>query len=449
MPTGNPIQSQFKIRVFNGKLGKNIDNVRGSNALVASDDSYIDIEPCVALPVTYEEEASLLTTLKFTVDKYADLLLKYFYIGQSVLFFGGIYTGTDSSVRQIFSGSVTRIRTHFSDSGKVSFNVECMSYGFNKLGKNIKTFVYPDSESSRKFARKDSLSIEDIVKGIASEVGIEIGRLELSSEAKSIRMTKDSIEYQKEITDWNFLRMLAQKAAAEVWISNEDGTDKLNFVSSGKAFSKQSEITFLYPLYGVITDIRDSEIQKGTVKEYNRPRILHELNVDEDISSAYAVTRSAQFFDKSTGEYKEVTAQITSKNGKNEIVFYDLDEQRVAEVENSEDPRMKEIADKIRSGSPTSLEWGTPGDGNPEHASYYYKEIKKYDESMAVFDRAFFGITVTGWVNLDLDIVSQKTYKIRGILSYNSDSLETSFFLRGLKHVWDTDGCKTELDFIR
>ena len=202
-------------------------------------------------------------------------------------------------------------------------------------------------------------------------------------------------------------------------------------------------------MYGVITDIRDSEIQQGTVKEYNRPRILHELNVDEDISSAYAVTRSAQFFDKSTGEYKEVTAQITSKNGKNEIVFYDLDEQRVAEVENSEDPRMKEIADKIRSGSPTSLEWGTPGDGNPEHASYYYKEIKKYDESMAVFDRAFFGITVTGWVNLDLDIVSQKTYKIRGILSYNSDSLETSFFLRGLKHVWDTDGCKTELDFIR
>ena len=84
-----------------------------------------------------------------------------------------------------------------------------------------------------------------------------------------------------------------------------------------------------------------------------------------------------------------------------------------------------------------------------EYGSYYYKEIKKYDESTAVFDRAFFGITVTGWVNLDLDIVSQKTYKIRGILSYNSDSLETSFFLRGLKHVWDTDGCKTELDFIR
>ena len=140
---------------------------------------------------------------------------------------------------------------------------------------------------------------------------------------------------------------------------------------------------------------------------------------------------------------------VPRQNGKNEIVFYDLDEQRVAEVENSEDPRMKEIADKIRSGSPTSLEWGTPGDGNPEHASYYYKEIKKYDESTAVFDRAFFGITDTGWVNLDLDIVSQKTYKIRGILSYNSDSLETSFFLRGLKHVWDTDGCKTELDFIR
>lgn len=441
----SPIQSQFKIRVFNGKLGDRISEIRGSNALIATDNSYIDIEPCVSLPVVYEEEASLLTTLRFTVDKYADVLLYYFYIGQSVLFFGGTYSGTNSTIRQIFSGTVTRIKTSFSDSGKVSFSVECMNYGFTKLGKNYKTFVYPDVESTRKFAKTESLSLEDLVHGIAAENDVKIGMLELSPEAKSVRYTTSDIQYQKECTDWKFLTILADENGCNVWMSNEDGVEKLNFVSMSKNFRKQSEISFLFPLYGKITDIRDSEIQRGVIRSLDRPRIIHELHVDEDISQAYAVSRSAQFFDKDTGEYREVTAIIESKDGHNEMVFYDLDEQRVEEI----DASRPDLAKKIREGSPTSLPWGVPGDNNPEHANYYYKEIRRYDETMAVFDKAFFGITVTGWVNLDLDIISQRSYKIRGILSYHSQNLETSFFLRGLKHVWDTDGCRTELDFIR
>ena len=68
---------------------------------------------------------------------------------------------------------------------------------------------------------------------------------------------------------------------------------------------------------------------------------------------------------------------------------------------------------------------------------------------MEVFDKAFYGITVTAKTLLDLDIRSQRSYKIRGILSYHSKDKETSFFLRGLKHTWDNDGCWTELDFIR
>ena len=77
-----PLQPQFKIRVFNGKR-VHLDTLKGSNVVTSSNENYIDIEPCVAFPVTYEEQASLLNTLQFTVDKNADLLLYYFYIGQS------------------------------------------------------------------------------------------------------------------------------------------------------------------------------------------------------------------------------------------------------------------------------------------------------------------------------------------------------------------------------
>lgn len=444
-----PLQPQFKIRVFNGKR-VHLDTLKGSK-VTPSDENYIDIEPYVAFPVTYEEQASLLNTLQFTVDKNADLLLYYFYIGQAVIFHGGYYSDNQSSMRHVFSGTVTRIKTHFSDNGKVSFTVECMNYGFTKLGKDFKNFVYPDKSSSRKFAQSESLTLSEIIVGIAKENNYEVGVIDLSSNAKSVNFDRVNIRYQKNVSDWKFLTMLAQDFGCNVWISTDDGVERLNFVSHEKAFHMQSDISFLFPLYGVTNKslqrdntFQDSEIQKFSDEAYNRPRILREVTVEEDISQAYAVSRSAMYFDRSTGEYKDAISRIeTDKDGNNTITFYELDEQRVAYVHQN----MPEIADKIRDGSPTSLPWGTPD--NPECASYYYKTVRVYDEQTAVFDKAFFGITVTAKCNQDLDIHSQRAYKIRGILSYHSKSLDTSFFLRGLKHIWDVDGTWTELDFIR
>lgn len=443
-----PIQPSFKIRVFNGKR-VHLDTLKGSNVVTSSDRNYIDIERCVTWPVTYEEQASLISTLNFEVDKNADLLLYYFYIGQSVIFYGGHYADNQSGMKHVFSGTVTRIKTKFTDNGKVSFSVECMNYGFTKMGKDFKNYVYPDKKSKRKFAQSDNLSVFQIIKGIANENNIELGDVDLSSGAKRVNYNKISVSYQKNESDWKYLNKLAQDLGCSCWISNEDGVDKLNFCSNEKAFRKQSkDISFLFPL--ITTDkrmgssIKSSEWQTQNDAAYNRPRLLRDVTVDEDISQAYAVSRSAVYFDKTTGDYKEAIARIeTDKDGNNTMTFYELDEERVAYI-NRTNP---ELADKIRSGSPTSLIWGTPD--NPECASYYYKVTKIYDEQVAVFDKAFFGITVTAKCNQDLKIRSQRTYRIRGILSYHSKSLDTSFFLRGLKHIWDSDGSWTELDFIR
>lgn len=445
-----PLQPHFKIRVFNGRV--NADVLKGSNVVVSSDKNCIDIEPCVTYPVEYEEQSDLLNTLKFTVDKNADLLLYYFYIGQSVVFYGGHYSDNHSALKHVFSGTVTRLKTHFDNNGRVSFTVECMNYGYTKLGKDFKNFVYPDSGSSRKFATSDNLTLEQLIRGIAEENGFTVGEIELSSEAKSVNFDKTHISYQKNESDWQFLTKLAQDFGCSVWISSENGEEKLNFVSHEKAFKKQGDIGFVYPLYNVYMldtsgeggSIKSNEWQESTESAYNRPRILRDVTVDEDISQAYAVSRSAMYFDKETGEYVEAVSRIeTDKDGRQSITFYELDEARVEYVHRN----MPDIADKIRNGSPTSLPWGTPD--NPECASYYYKAIKVYDEQTAVFDKAFFGITVNARCNQDLDIHSQRTYMVRGILSYHSKDLNTSFFLRGLRHIWDVDGNWTELDFIR
>lgn len=439
-----PLQPQFKIRVFDGKRVA-LETLKSTK--VSTGGNFIDIEACCAYPITYEESADLLTHLNFTVDKNADVLLYYFFIGQSVILYGGYYADDQSGMRHIFSGTVTRIRTHFSDTGRVSFSVECMNYGFTKLGKDYKNFVYPDKNSKRKGANKDTMSVTDIIKCIAEDNNFEIGEISMQSGAKSVNFDKINVRYQKNMTDWQFLTKLAQDFGCSVWISTEDGVDKLYFVSHEKAFKKQSkDISFLYPLNGVIDKVKDNEMQKFSESAYNRPRILRELTVEEDIAQAYSISRSAMYFDKDTGEYKEAISKIEEdKDGNRSITFYELDEQRVAQV-NKEQP---EIADEIRENGPASLPWGTPD--NPRNASYYYKAIRYYEshDEQAVFDKAFFGITITAKCNQDLNIHSQRTYQIRGILSYHSKNLKSSYFLRGLKHIWDSDGTWTELDFIR
>lgn len=447
-----PLQPQFKIRVFYNGGKVKPDTLKGSKVVVSPKGNYIDIEPCVNFPVIYEEQASLLNTLMFTVNRFADLLLYYFHIGQNVTLYGGYYSDSEQGMKHVFSGTVTRIRTHFADNGTISFSVECMNYGFTKMGKDFKNFVYPDMGSSRKFANADSLTLEGIIRGIAAENNYEIGDIDLPDKAKKFVFNKINVQYQKGISDWKFLTKLAQDFGCTVWTSSEDGVDKINFVSQEKAFKKQSDISFLFPLYEVTNNalkwdgkVKDSEMQTFNDSNYNRPRILREVNVEEDISQAYAVTRSALYFDKETGEYKEVVSAIESKDGKNYITFYELDEQRVEWVHQN----MPNIADRIRENGPADLPWGDPNVEDPNTASYYYVAIKRYDETMNVFDKAFFGITVTAKCNQDLSIRSQRTYRLRGILSYHSKNLETSFFLRGLKHVWDRDGTWTELDFIR
>lgn len=445
----NLLQPAFKIRIHHGGKEKRVqaDKLKSSVGAinVGSNGDFLDIESCVAYPVTYEEQASLLNTLSFTVDKHADILLYYFHLGQSVTLMGGFYSDETSSMRHVFSGTVTRIKTQFADNGHVSFAVECMNYGFTKLGKDLKSFVYPDPKSSRRFARGASVTLEQIIRGIAKDNNFEVGEIDLSPEGQKVAFDKIRVEYQRNVSDWKYLSTLADRFGCTTWIStDEDGTERINFVEKEKAIKRQGDIAFLYPLNGVITDFRSSEVQKFPKPEYNRPRILRNVSVDEDISAAYSVSRTSQYFDKETGQYKEGMSKITTdEHGRNWIVFYELDPAKVAWVRQHNPP----LAEKIMHSSPASMQWGNDMN-NPEFACFYYRAIKKFDETVAVFDRAFFGLKVTAKCNQDLTIHSQRSYVIRGILRYNTTSTESRFLLQGLKHIWDHDGTWTELEFM-
>ena len=69
----NPIQPQFKILVYEGShpnadINKGRKSFDGTGVKKSSTKGYLDITACVGSTVTYEEEASLLNTLSFSVE---------------------------------------------------------------------------------------------------------------------------------------------------------------------------------------------------------------------------------------------------------------------------------------------------------------------------------------------------------------------------------------------
>ena len=313
------------------------------------------------------------------------------------------------------------------------------------MGKDKQNYVYPDAKSTRSFAQKDAMSVRDIIEGIAKENGIQIGDINLSSGARRVNFDKISVRYQRDMSDWQFLTQLAKDFDCTVWISRENDVEKLYFMSWGEALKKQGDISFFYPLYGSKDAVMDSEIQKFRDPQYNRPRILREVQVDEDVSKADSVSRSSAYFDKETGDQKNVISRIEEgPNGRREVVFYELNEARVKQIHDT----APDIADEIVMNSPSSLKWGTPD--NPRCASYYYTEVRRYEEHQAVFDEAGAkrGIKVTAKVNQDLSLRTHRTYKIRGLVSYNTKDMIRPYLLQSLKHIWASDGNWTELEFI-
>lgn len=451
----NALQPQFKIRIYKAgtRPGASDSHIpRGKQFRFDDNHPYMDIEDCVAWGVTYEEEASLLNTLTFTVDKYADVLLYNFRMGQWITLFGGYYDESGAGMRKVFVGTVIRIKSNFPDNGRISFTVTCMSYGFTSMGKDKLYYIYPDKKSPRKFAfGKAELSLAQLVEGIARDCGMEIGEI---SPAYQVKFTETRTHRQKDMSDWQFLHKLASQYSCYLWTEFKNGKEVFYFVDRKKSHKKStSEIQFLYPLQGSegIKDIKPEEVHRFEGMTWNRPRIIRNVTVDEDISLAYAVSRSALYIDKETGEEKEAIAQIlTDTEGKQVTVFYELDESKVEEV-NRTNP---ELADQIRSlgGAPKGWSSGVPDieKETPEYTRYYYKEVKRYDnEDVAMYDNAFFGIYLKARCNQDLNIKSQVSYNVRGILRYSSNNKTGRYFLRGLRHIWEKEGAITELDFIK
>lgn len=464
----NGSQPQFKISLYL-KEGTPmlVDGVYKASKHTRSD--WMDIEQYVNYPVTYSEEQSLLNTLEFTIDKATYILTTRMRIGQAVVMWGYYYSplghragGSDTSeMRLIFRGTITRMRTNISDSGLCSCRVEAMQYGLIRGGLQKHYTVYPNKDDLRSYlSGRTRLRVTDMIRGLINDCGLQVGEIRLPAKVAGDVLDSKHQEFQKGQSDWEFLCDLAKKYDCFCYTQLVNGTEKVFFTDKSQRVAQiNDDIEFRMPsimdgsgLMGSGTlyrngKIRDNEIQKFTDKSWNRVRLLRDISIDEDIDSAYAVSRSACWIDPTTGKSKEGVS--VTKNGN--IIFYALDESRVTFIRQTQ----PELAKQILYNGPANLKWKSdPSSDAPEtdphYAAYYYTQKMILDEHNAVYDSAFRGITISASCNMDLNIRSQRSYRINGIFKWSSGGEpKATYFLRSLKHVWDSNGLRTELDFIR
>lgn len=462
----NGSQPQFVLSVFMGKGTPAVVDGTYKNASKGKS-SWLDIEPYVEYPVEYAEEQSLLNRLSFTIGKATTTITARMRLGQSVRLYGYYYTKNGSEMRLVFQGTITRMRVRVSDNGSASCSVEAIQYGFIRSGMQKRFTSIPNPDDLRPYLHgKKAVRLRNVIEGLISGCNMEVGEIRLPASMGEETFTTEHQEFQRNQSDWDFLVKLANKYGCFCYIQRVNNYDRVFFTDKAQQVKQiYDDVEFRLPtvadsvglstgsfskgLVGSGTympNIRNNEVQKFTDSSWNRVRILRDISIDEDIDQAYAVTRTSSFIDPKTGELKNGIS--TTKDGK--ITFYELDESKVEYVKQ----HFPDIANKIMYSSPADFPWKSDptaeNELDPNYAAYYYTQVTTLDEQTAVYDQAYRGITITGSCNMDLNIRSQRAYRVNGIFRWSSGgTTQGTYFLRGLKQVWDSSGNRTELDFIK
>lgn len=478
-----PLQPEFKIIVYRPGISPVEGSFipRGKNATIGGNNS-ADITESVGWGVTYEERQDLINTLNFTVVKNVETwITNILKIGNWIELYGGYYTDEIQELQKIFVGSITRLRTNFSSSGVISLDVECISSFYTTMNKeqyisysypmsSSKGYINIEDEESLKpmFAHprpslrgKDTLTIEDIVRAIVKDNGVELREFKIPLEAKKVTFTPISFVQQRNVTDWQFLRKLGAKYGFflhQTIENNKEVVYILNSYVKSKQMAdilKSDNLGFLYQArtfndFNPDTSTpKEREIIKTKQSEWDRVRLLRDVTVTEDVTSAHAITRTVEYFDDKTGKLETATAdRWQNEQGEWVTRLWEYDDKIVQDVIDSGHP----VADTVKFRDSDNLAWipnTKPGTKFTHYdANYYYKERIITDEKTSVYDQAYLGIEINATCNMDLNIKAQKVYPIRGIFRYSSaGKTEDEYMLWGLKHIWGADGAITELEF--
>ena len=417
----------------------------------------VDVTSAISGEITYESNQEVVGSLNFTLsgrdfiipnkkgggsgDFSAKDVVKLY---DDVYFEGGAGLDGSYNYAPIFRGIIKHLNPQYENSGLLKVSVECVDYSY-KLLQNKNYNFYPDSKSTKEWARKSPLKASEIVRGLAIDTGLVIGKD--STGAEDIRLLVDK-EYtykspitQRNETEWQVIKKIAKRLNCHFWTEYDSDGVAMHFADDVLLRDDESgsdEIVFVYPL----RTEANSGFQYSKLGRNEVP--IWSVSVTHDVAEMNATTRVVTQFDYATGEEMNYLSH-TEETSKGAITSYyklEVDESKTSKVAPEEIDRLKEMAGKF---------------GTDQISTADADEIVKYlkpaefwsDRHNFLVDKPRLGITITCTCEGNIHIKGRKNYRVKGIGRFGSDNLEHAYYLRKLTHTWGSSGFLTQMEFYK
>lgn len=398
-----------------------------------------DVTASISGTITYDQQPDVISTLDFVLSgrshfiqgesPKSDVLSAAHVVklGNSVRCFMG--TMDAGNYKEVFSGNVKTLNPVFDESGLIKTTLSCAGPTFS-ASQNVVSEVYPSENATRSWASSSPITATEIIEGIAGELSIPIKEIVLADD-REYTFENPIVQYRE--SDWTFLRRLAKRLGCNVWGEHfpQEGGEKLYFVDKSSQMNTDETTGFIHPLRKPDNSYEFSELRNSG------ERILFDIDVEQDLAAAEANVRITQQFDKATGE--DFTVFQVRKEDSQGQVFVKYYKMEVDEAKLPTDPteqeRVKNIAYNLGGNNSYSL----------EDVEKYFKPASFNKDETNVIDKPWFGITITGKIDGDVNLIAKRSYPVRGIGRYGSDNLEENYYLNQLKHIISEEGFITEV----
>ena len=358
-----------------------------------------------------------------------------------IVFEGGAGEEGGYNYGTLFKGTVKYIRPQYPENGLMQVAIEAVDYSY-RLAINKNYRAYPSPTNDRVWARGSSIKASEIVRNIASDIGLSIGK-DLNGN-DDIRLAVDKVYTdlepitQKNESDWAVLRKIGKFLNCSVWTSFNGSQSELHFVDKSflRDSDNSSELSFFYALR--TTDQRTFDIKPLGANEFP----IWDINLDQDFNALTETSRTIVAFDYEKGEEINVFEAKVEEDGKfiTKYFTFEIDESKTAALSPEQRKELEDISYSIAGG-----------EGSHDIASIarFFKPAKFYsDRKSMIVDKPYYGIKLTGTIDGNINVVPRRNYVVKGVGRYGSDNLENSYYLKTITHTWGSAGFLTTLEFI-
>ena len=358
-----------------------------------------------------------------------------------VFFEGGAGIDGDYNYEPLFKGTIKYVRPQFPDDGTLRVNIEAVDYSY-RMAVNNNYYAYPSKKCERNWAQKKSIKASEIIKNIAEDMGLQVGKRNDGTE--DIRLVVDKeFTYrepltQRNETDYQLLRKLAKRLNCHFWTSFEDDQTYLHFADKSLLRNDEGEdVSFVYFLRTNNGDFQFKQLSSMEVPIWS-------VDLDQDFSAIGETRRVITKFDYATGEEINVFEAKIVEDGQEitKLFTFEIDESKTRKLSPEKRRELEKMSYSIAGdeSSPYSI----------DEIAKYFKPAKFYNDRKELgVDKPYFGITINATCEGNVHIKARKNYKVKGIGRYGSDSLEGTYFLTTLRHIWGQGGFLTEMELMK